>query len=157
MRSIGLLALSALTCSCACSVGPAPVARGHEHAAPHGGTLVELGDEFAHVEFVHDSVAGTLTAYLLDGEAESAIRVTAPTMGVALTSPARFAARPYELLAQSSILTGETIGNSSEFTLSHEAFRHAEPITGVVLDLDVRGQRFRDVPFAIGREQGRAP
>jgi hypothetical protein len=157
MRSIGLLALAVLMCSGACSVAPAPAATGHEHTAPHGGTLVELGDEFAHVEFVHDAVAGTLTAYVLDGEAESSVRVTAPTMGVVLTSPARFAARPYELLAQPSILTGETIGNSSEFTLSHEAFRHAEPIEGVVLDLDVRGRRFRDVPFAIGREQERAP
>ena len=35
-----------------------------------GGTLVELGNEFAHVELVLDSNAGSLTAYVLDGEAQ---------------------------------------------------------------------------------------
>ncbi len=31
---------------------------GHEHAAPHGGTLIVLGDEFAHLELVLDPGTG---------------------------------------------------------------------------------------------------
>ncbi|MBK7495896.1 MAG: hypothetical protein IPI28_11060 [Candidatus Omnitrophica bacterium] len=39
----------------------------HHHAAPHGGTMVALGDHMAHLELVLDSQNGTLTAYILDG------------------------------------------------------------------------------------------
>ena len=57
---------------------PAPEPEGgHEHVAPHGGALVELGEELAHLELVHDPTTGTLTAYVLDGEAEQAVRVSA--------------------------------------------------------------------------------
>jgi len=35
---------------------------GHEHHAPHGGTLVVFGDEAAHVELVLDPKTGALPA-----------------------------------------------------------------------------------------------
>ena len=40
--------------------------------APHNGVLLEVGEEVAHVELVHDAKAGKLTLYILDGKAEKA-------------------------------------------------------------------------------------
>ena len=42
---------------------------GHHHVAPHGGTLVVFGNEFAHLELVLDLSVGKLDAYFLDGMA----------------------------------------------------------------------------------------
>ena len=52
----------------------------HEHTAPHGGTLVVFGDEFAHIEFVLDQTTGKLTGYVLDGEAEKSVRLSQKTV-----------------------------------------------------------------------------
>lgn len=43
----------------------------HDHAAagPHGGRLVEFGDEEYHGEWVHDEASGKVTIYILDGKA----------------------------------------------------------------------------------------
>jgi hypothetical protein len=49
----------------ATSASPATTAT-HEHKAPHGGLLVEVGEEFAYIELVLDRTSGTLTAYMLD-------------------------------------------------------------------------------------------
>ena len=49
----------------------------HEHTAPHGGALVGLGKEFAHVELVLEKATGKLTGYVLDGEAEKPVRLRA--------------------------------------------------------------------------------
>jgi hypothetical protein len=40
--------------------------------SPHGGVLLEIGEEVAHIEMVHDAKAGKLTLYILDGKAEKA-------------------------------------------------------------------------------------
>jgi hypothetical protein len=46
-----------------------------EHKAPHGGTLLEIGDHAAHLELVHDDKAGKLTLYILDKEAKNAVAI----------------------------------------------------------------------------------
>src|SRR5580658_4809049 len=50
----------------------------HEESAPHpGGFLVGVGgdDPDAYLELLVDSTTGTLTAYVMDGEAEEFIRL----------------------------------------------------------------------------------
>lgn len=39
----------------------------HVHEAPNGGSLVELGEEFAHLEFVNDTTNHKIICYVLDG------------------------------------------------------------------------------------------
>src|SRR5205085_2013512 len=89
------LALSA--CRAAPPSPPKDATAGHEHTAPHHGQLVELGEEFAHVELVLDRKAGRLTAYVLDGEAEQPVRVTQPTLTLMCTAPPALAKQPLEL------------------------------------------------------------
>lgn len=49
----------------------------HKHAehGPHGGPLVELGDEEYHAEVLLDEKANVVTVHVLDGEAKDAVAI----------------------------------------------------------------------------------
>ena len=59
---------------------PASAPGSHIHVAPHGGTLVPLGEHAYNLELVRDADTGRLSLYVLDGHAENFIRITAPTI-----------------------------------------------------------------------------
>ena len=61
---------------------------GHVHTAPHGGTLVELGNHAYNVELLRDPATGKLTAWILDAHAENFIRIKAPSRSPA-SSPSK--------------------------------------------------------------------
>ena len=64
--------------------GPDKPADAHAHpVAPHGGELLELGEEEAHLELIHDSKTGSVTVYVLGKDAKTAVAVAAPTIVVA--------------------------------------------------------------------------
>src|SRR4051812_14177878 len=91
MNSLRLLAaLAALFLAAACAKKDAASAASaaptkHEHHPPHGGTPVVLGQELYHLELVREPAAGTLTAYVFDGELENFIRVKAPSLEIIAT------------------------------------------------------------------------
>lgn len=61
---------------------------GHHHHAeqgPHGGALVALGQDDAHLEIVLNGESGVLTAYVLDGAAEKPVAIRQKTLQLALT------------------------------------------------------------------------
>jgi hypothetical protein len=124
----------------------------HEHKAPHGGALVELGEEYAHIELVPDSVTGTLTVYALDKEAETGVRVKAGELQLDLTIPVRGegGGQPLALTlkAVASALTGETVAESSQFAATSSALRGVGSFTGVLREITVLGKTFRDVALA---------
>jgi hypothetical protein len=125
----------------------------HEHTAPHGGTLVVLGEEFAHLELVLDPGAGSLTGYILDGEAENAVRIgqeyieikikdTLPPGGVSDKSG-------YALIlkAVSNVLTGETAGDTSEFAVQSDRLKGVRKFDAVISAIEIKGQTFRNIGF----------
>ncbi len=119
---------------------------GHEHTAPHGGTLVELGEEFAHVELLLDSSTGTLTAFALDGEAERAVRLPQPTVAVSFVTQSG-QPREVTLTGVSNALTGETDSDTSQFRAIVPALKGVTEFEGSIKAVLVRGQRFQDVAF----------
>ena len=118
----------------------------HEHAAPHGGALVRLGDEFAHLEFVVDSETGQITAYVLDGEAERGVPVSQSSLGVEVRAAGR---EPFAvtLMPVENVLTGETRGRTSQFEGRSERLQGLPRFQGEVRRLGVRGRSFEHVPF----------
>jgi len=118
----------------------------HEHAAPHGGALVELGEEFAHVEIVLDPASGGLKAYVLDGEAENAVRVALPSLGLHITLPGSAPATAV-LAAKANALSGEAVGDTSQFVGTLPALKGATAFSGQLRTLTVKGQTFTDVAF----------
>lgn len=122
---------------------------GHHHAAPHGGTLIALGDHLAHVELVLDKETGGLVAYVLDGEAEKGVRIAQPTLVVKATVGEGDAATVAEvtLAGVASDLTGETAGDTSQFQGAHDALKGVERFAGELAAISVKGQELAGVAF----------
>ena len=119
----------------------------HEHTAPHGGTLVVLGEEFAHVEFVLDETTGKLTAYVLDGEAEKPIRLTENTIGLKINRLNPEPTMALQLQAVPNVLTGETEGDTSQFEGQSDALVGATEFQAEIASIAVKGQTFTDIGF----------
>jgi len=150
------------TSACGEAPAPAPVATSavvpetadHAHEAPHGGVLVELGEEFGHVELVLDGAAGTITAYVLDGEGEQAVRLAQESITLLVKEPASLSGRPFDLAARANVLTGETVGDTSQFVLANDAFKGLAAFQGTFVHVAYKGQDFRDVPVTYAKPSG---
>jgi hypothetical protein len=125
----------------------------HEHHAPHGGTLVVLGEEFAHMELVLDPGAGSLTGYILDGEAENAVRIGQEDIEITikdtLPSGGESDKSGYALIlkAVANVLTGETAGDTSEFAVQSDKLKDVQKFDAVISVINIKGQTFRNIGF----------
>lgn len=115
------------------------------HTAPHGGVLVELGDHAANVELLLDAEAGTLTLYALGPHAEEPVRVAAPSVAVAVDLPDGPAT--LDLAAVARELTGETVGDSSEFRVTDPRLVGLAELSGTIPTIAIRGAQYTDVAF----------
>ena len=72
----------------------------HGELGPHGGHLIELGDEEYHAELVHDEEGGgtAVTVYILDGEAVKQVPIELQSIKINVASQ-EGAPRQFELMA----------------------------------------------------------
>jgi hypothetical protein len=126
---------------------PKPVAGekpvGHHHAAPHGGTLIELGEEYAHVELVLDKGSGKLSAFVLNGHLDEAVRLAQPTMEITVEKPEL----KLNLVAIPSGLSGETVGDTSQFETQSDALKGVSEFKAAISAVTVKGQDFKNIRF----------
>lgn len=56
----------------------------HDHAAhgPHGGHIMELGDEEYHAEWTHDDKSGNVTVYILDSTMKKEVPIEAESITI---------------------------------------------------------------------------
>ncbi len=120
---------------------------GHVHKAPHGGKLVELGQHAYNLELVRDTATGTFTAYLLDGHAENFIRIAAPALEVTAFSGGQ--KRTLALKAVANTVTGETVGNTSQFEAQADWLKSGGELNGEIAALEIRGTRFGPAAFQL--------
>jgi hypothetical protein len=119
---------------------PSATEAGHEHAhaseGPHGGTLIELGNEEYHAELVHDEQAGSVTIYLLDSAAKVSVPIEAADVSINLAHEGR--GEQFKLSASAD--ESDPQGKSSRFVstdaelaeeLDHE---HAEAQLAVTIN-----------------------
>jgi hypothetical protein len=116
---------------------------GHTHQAPHGGTLVEVGQHAYNLELVRDPAAGKLTAYVLDGHAENFIRISAPA--IELTAFTGGEKRALTLRAVANSATGETVGDTSQFEGEADWLKNTGEFPGEIPAIEIRGTRFQNV------------
>ena len=88
---------------------------GHEHPTegPHGGHLIELGDEEYHVELLHDENTHTVTVHLLDGPAKQTVAVPLAEITLQLFQEGQFV--KYALKAVQG--QGDAAGTASRFEI----------------------------------------
>lgn len=125
----------------------------HEHTAPHGGTLIAFGEEFAHLELVLDLSNGQITAYALDGEAEKAVQIAQEEIEIEVEKPRKFIVK---LAAQENALTGETKGATSEFRDQSDELKNLKDFDAVIKTITIRGREFKNTHFNFpkGNEEG---
>ena len=112
---------------------------------PHGGMLVKLGTT-ANLEFVHDPSSGLLTAYVLDAAGTTVMRIPAKTITLEVTAPTG-TSTPLVLNSTANGLTGDTVGNSSQFGGTATVLKGVEGFAGVIKEATVGGQTFKDIKF----------
>jgi hypothetical protein len=117
----------------------------HEHHPPHHGSLQVLGDDFAHLEMVLDPVQGVLTAYALDGEAEESVRLAQKELRVHLRLGPGGRTVDLSLKAVANELSGETVGDTSQFEVRSKALLGQIEFSGTLARVDVRGAVFTKV------------
>ena len=118
---------------------------GHTHTAPHGGTLVELGEHAYNLELVRDAAEGKLTAYVLDGHAENFIRIPAP--GFELIANVGGDKKPLTMRAVANNITGEAFGNTSQFEAQADWLKTTAEFSGTISSVEIRGSKFSNVTF----------
>ncbi len=125
----------------------------HAHAAPHGGTLIPLGDHVGHVELLLDSEDGTVRLYVLDAHAENPIRITDPKLilDILHIDDKEIQTEALQLQAVASLLTGEEVGNTSEFAAAHSKLVGASHFTGQLRAITLRGVLFEDIAISGGK------
>lgn len=90
---------------------------GHGAAGPHGGAIVELGEEEYHAEIVVDDKTHSLVVYLLGKDAKTASPITATEVTVGLGGDKSVALK-------AAPLEGEEEGKASKFELADEKVVH---------------------------------
>ena len=118
----------------------------HEDRPPHGGTPVVLGDEEFHVELVRDAQAGTLRAYILDGEMEDYVRLAARSFTLQADLGGRRETLTFRPVAD--LATGETVGDTSLFEARAEWLKRVDRFKGVIVNLPIHDQAFKAVAFS---------
>ena len=119
----------------------------HEHTAPHGGTLVVFGDEFAHIEFVLDQTTGKLTGYVLDGEAEKPVRLSQKTVELKIHREDTESDFTLQLSGVTNVLTGETESDTSQFAAQSDALKGVSEFHAEIVSITVKGQTFTHIDF----------
>lgn len=123
--------------------------RAHVHAAPHGGSLIVLEEEVLNAELLVDASTGAVSLWVLDGHCESPVRVTQKE--VALTVNVGGTARTVRLDAVADALTGETVGDTSQFAATDDELRGVASFSGTIQSLSVGGRSFQSVKFEYAR------
>lgn len=125
----------------------------HVHTAMHGGTLVELGDHSHNLEFVLDKDSGTLGIYTFGGHAETFVRIKQPSITLSLND-ALGGADHLELAAVANEVTGESVGDTAYFSIQNDNLKGAASLSGKVNSVEIQGQVYSDVPFALNGHHG---
>lgn len=110
-----------------------PSGKGHSHdlhehptEGPHGGALIEWGDEEYHVEFIVDRDKKQATAYILDDSAKKAKPIATETLTLTLehVSP------PVTVTLKAEPMEGEAKGEASRFVGVDDKLGEAGPFKG---------------------------
>ncbi|MEL6429484.1 MAG: hypothetical protein AAFZ87_09890 [Planctomycetota bacterium] len=121
---------------------------GHVHAAQFGGTVVELGDHYANLEYKHDSETGNFELWTMDAHNESPVK--SPTESVSVVIGEGEDAFTIELQPEVSASMEWAVGSSAHFEGSDQRLLGMDVFHATVTSVSVRGQVFEDVLLHVG-------
>lgn len=95
-------------------------AHAHPEKGPHGGPLLELGDEEYHIEVMLDEKTNVLTLYVLDAAAKAMVPTDAKEAVINL----KHAGKPEQFKLPAVRLKTDPMGMASAFQLKDEELVH---------------------------------
>jgi hypothetical protein len=119
---------------------------GHVHEAKHGGVLIVCEEHVANVELVADTTDGELVFYLYDGHVENPVRSALKVLEVDVRAGEE--TLHLRAAAQANPLTGESVGDSSQYVVQDARLQGVESFTGTLKAVEIRGTTYTDVAFA---------
>ncbi|HVX61044.1 MAG TPA: hypothetical protein VHC19_10595 [Pirellulales bacterium] len=115
---------------------------GHDHAemGPHGGGLIELGEEEYHAELLHDEKNHAVTIYVLDSKAEN----TVPIKAQQVTIEIKAGDEQHEFPLAPVYLDEDDKSQSFCFEAVDEELSHVLDEKGAAakLKIDINGKKF---------------
>ncbi|MBD3675363.1 MAG: hypothetical protein HUJ26_17760 [Planctomycetaceae bacterium] len=116
---------------------------GHDHPTegPHHGSLIELGAEEYHAEMVHAEESGSVTIYILDSAAKTAVPIEASEITINLKHDGK--GEQFKLAAKPD--SGDAEGKSSRFVSSDKELGedlHSEDAEATLV-LSINGKSYR--------------
>ena len=131
----------------ACAQGGAPAkaaAAGPQHdhpdQGPHGGALIELGNEKYHAELLHDEKTQTISVYVLDGTAKQEVPIPAKFVRINI----KRAGKGEQFQLKPSPQKQETAGKTARFVLKDQTLcdrLHAEGIDARLV-VEIEGKSY---------------
>lgn len=100
---------------------PAQAVRADDHKGPHGGTVVEWGEEEYHLELVTDAKAGTATVYVY-GTHEDFKKKTMKAIDAKSLTLVLKGATPTTVKLEPAPEKDDPKGSSTKFTAKHDVF-----------------------------------
>lgn len=106
----------------------------HDHKPPHGGEVIELGNEEGHLEVIHDHDGGKVTVYVFGSGFDKPISVAQPTIVIKQKdgTNAEFALTAVEAKAD---------GTAHQWKGEHAALK-SDPWVGRIR-LEIAGKKFQ--------------
>lgn len=119
---------------------------GHEHEAPNGGALVELGEEFAHLELVNDTVNNKIICYVLDGDLKTGVKAQQP----AIIAQVKGLDESQNLTFKASVneLASNTAESSSQYETEFK-FEKGKPVTLIIKKIALKGKTFENLEVTL--------
>jgi hypothetical protein len=124
---------------------------GHHHDAPHGGSLVELGEHGTgfNLEVVHDATSGNLGIYVLGGHATNPVRIEQATIDLTVTVGDE--KQEVSLAAVANPAFDESVGDTSFFE-AKAAITGTKEFEGTIKTVTIKGRTFDNVEFHFPEE-----
>jgi hypothetical protein len=108
---------------------------GHGVTGPHGGVLIELGDEEYHGEFTVDHKKKEVVVYILGGDAKKAVPIEAKEIDLAIKEP------KFSIKLKAAPQEGDPAGQASAFKGTHDNFGKEQDFAGTV------SMKIKDKPY----------
>lgn len=120
----------------------------HEHTAPNGGSLIVIGEEFAHIEMLPQVEKGQIVCYIYDADLKFGEKAEQGVIECAMTYTEMQEPLSLEFLSSVDELASNTKDNSSEFVAKVDL----NGKTNIKLQLKsvkLKGKTFHDIVIGL--------
>jgi hypothetical protein len=117
----------------------------HYHDAPHGGTMVVLGPDDFHIEFVRDADRGVMQAYIMDGHMHQYVLVTNEIFSLTARLPGGESELVFKPVRKEQ--EGATSDRTALFEAEGAWLREHDRFEAVLKELTIRGKQYEQVVF----------